>query len=252
MRHLFLFIILLHTGIVNSQIQKYTSQYFILNISQLKESMNFGFVFSGPQLEYGRNWKWQKTNRIYELHNHLGVALLSNKGPGYDFHITPFNFNILFRFYDHLWLGPSILTDYNYEFYPDLQTGHDFWFSHYSAGASLFYKKVFQKRLLNIKFSSSLFGFTSRTQENFNPHYFDLGVKTAVTDLHQNMKLLSLNQYLVFHLEIGLNVLKNNRLYLSYLIDYTGYYKEPEWSKLNYGIKFTIKSKKSSCILQST
>lgn len=228
----------------SAQTIKLRDQYLILNVTQIREGMNFGFVFHGPQLQYGRDWKWQKPGSRFELGTNLGISPFFRKGIGVDFHLAPVNFNFQVKISDHFWLGPSVLTDYNYEFYPDLQVGHDFWFSHYSAGGSFLFQKNFQKRKLAIRFSNSLLGFTSRTQDDFNDLYFDIGLKYALRDLHKDMKFSAINRYTVTHIEIDLSSLQPKRVELTFLIDYFGYYRTPKWARLNYGLKLTIKSKK--------
>ena len=244
MRHLFLFLILSVPGICKSQTVKVKDQYVVFGLSQIRESMNYGFVFSGPVIKYGRDWQWLMPDYRIELESSLGLSVVFKKGTGIDFHLTPLNFNYLFKLSDLLWLGPGIMTGYNYEFYPDLQTGHDFWFSHYSAGLAVFFEKVLPKRIIGIKISGSLFGFTSRTPENFNTLFFDIGFKDALQDLHRNMNWSQLGRYNVTHFEISLKPVQSGRVSLSYLMDYAGFYKPPRWARLDYGIKLTILSRK--------
>lgn len=142
MRYLFLFLFLLFSGISNCQTVRSRVQYLRLSLSQIKESLNYGFVFSGPQIQYGRDWRWQKPNKLFELETSLGLSSVFSKGICIDFHAVPVNFSYLFKINEKLWLGPEILTEYNYEFYPDLQMGHDFWFSHYSTCISASFQKV--------------------------------------------------------------------------------------------------------------
>jgi hypothetical protein len=244
MRYLFLFLLLSFSLICNSQTTKSNDQYLQINFSQIKEALNYGFVFNGSQIQYGRDWLWKKPDKRFELESQLGLTSVFNKGIGLDFHLTPFNFNYLFKVNDQLWMGPTVLTDYDYDFYPDLQMGHPFWFSHYSAGASLYFKKQFQKRLMTVKFSSSLLGFTSRTPEDFNTLFFYLGFFRALKDLHSDLSCGILSQYNVSHFEFSLTPVQAHRVSFSYTIDYIGYYKSPRWTRLNYGVKLTIKPKR--------
>jgi hypothetical protein len=243
MRYLFIFLFLSFSGIGISQTVKSKDQSLQLSYSQIKESMNFGFVFRGPQLQYGRDWIWQKSDKRVELETQLGLSALFNKGIGLGFHLTPLNFNYLYQLNEQLWLGPGILTDYNYEFYPDIQMAHPFWFSHYSAGVSVYFQKKLQKRSLSVRFTSSLFGLTSRTQKDFNTLFFHPGFIYAIQDLHRNMSFNLVSQYNVSHLEIDLRPFATHRVRVSYFIDYSRYDQSPRWISLNYGIKLTIQPK---------
>jgi hypothetical protein len=230
-----------------SQTIRSREQYLVLNICQIKDEINYGFVFSGPQLQYGRNWQWNRKSTQYTLGTQLGIALLSEKGPGYDFHLSPVQFDYLLSIYHTMWVGPSLMSDYNYEFYPDLQAGHDFWFTHYSTGISVVFKKAFTRRILTVKCKSALFGFTSRTPDDFDALFFYVGFKYALQDLHKNMQFRTVNQYQVIHLEAAFTPLKERRFDLSYLMDYMNYHSNPSWTRLNFGLKVTMhaKSKKS-------
>jgi hypothetical protein len=244
MRQLFLFLILSVAGICKSQTVTVNDQYVVAGLSQIRESMNYGFVFNGPMIKYGREWQWQMPDDRIELESSLGLSAVFKKGPGIDFSLTPLNFNYMFKLSDLLWLGPGIMTGYNYDFYPDLQTGHDFWFSHYSAGLAVFFQKLLSKRIIGIKISSTLFGFTSRTPEDFNTLFFDIGIKNALQDLHRNMNWNQLGRYNVTHFEFSLKPVQGGRVSFSYLMDYSGFYKPPLWTRLDYGIKLTIKPRK--------
>lgn len=229
--------------LINSQTVESSEQYFILNRSQIRESMNYGFVFSGPQLQYGRIWQWNRKSAQYGLESQLGIAVLSNKGSCFDFHLSPINIDCLIKLNHQFWFGPCLISDYNYEFYPDLQVGHDFWFSHYSIGISFIFRQAFQKRLLSLKFKSALFGFTSRTNDDFDALFFNIGFKYAIQDLHKNMQFSSVSRYNVFRFEASFIPLKAKRIDLSCLVDYMNYESIPPWTRLNYGIKLSIHQK---------
>lgn len=228
---------------IQSQTSKSRGQYLVLNFSQIRENINYGFVFSGPQLKYGRTWQWKKKSVQYALESQLGIAVLSEKGPGYDFHLSPVQFDYLIKLNHQLWIGPCLLSDYNYEFYPDLQVGHDFWFTHFSAGVSLAFQKAFTKRLFSLKCKSALFGFTSRTPDDFDALFFNLGVKYAINDLHKNMQFTPVNRYRILHFEASFKPLKAQKIDVSYLMDYMAYRANPLWTRLNFGLKLSIHSK---------
>jgi hypothetical protein len=238
-----LLLFLCFSTLIKSQTIRYREQYLVLNISQIREKMNYGFVFSGLQLQYGRNWQWSRKSTQYELGTQLGIALLSEKGQGYDFHLSPVHFDYLVNVYHWMWIGPSLLSDYNYEFYPDLQAGHDFWFTHFSTGISFGFEKAFPKRVLSVKCKCALFGFTSRTPDDFDALFFYVGFKYAVQNLHKNMQFHTINQYQIVHLEAAFKPLKARRFDLSYLMDYMNYSSNPSWTRLNFGLKLTMHAK---------
>jgi hypothetical protein len=244
MKRFFLALVLVSFTIcLKSQTNESKEQFLILNLSQIREGMNYGFVFSGPQFQYGRSWLWNKESVQYHLEAKLGAAMLSKKGPGYDFHLSPLNFGCLFNLNNRFWIGPCMISDYNYEFYPDMQAGHDFWFSHYSTGVSILFQKSFQQKELSVRFISALFGFTSRTPDDFDALFFDIGFRYAIKNLHKNMQLTSISHYRIFRFETKYTPLQARRVNISFLVDYFNYDRSPDWTRLNYGLKLSVHPK---------
>jgi hypothetical protein len=243
MRYLIFVLLLILPEVCRAQTEKIKDQYLSLSISQLKESLNYGFVYNGPQFRYGRNWQWINPGNEYELQTSLGFSTLFKKGIGIDFHLSPVNFKFLFNINQNLWIGPEFLSDYYYDFYPDMQAGHDYWFSHYSGGVSFLYQKPFEKRILTIKLSNSLFGFTSRTPEDYNTLFFDIGFKDALLHLNRKLRWNKINQYNISRLEIKLSPLNIRRVDFSFCMDYIAFYQSARWTRVDYGIKLTIRSK---------
>jgi len=140
-------------------------------------------------------------------------------------------------------VGPSLIADYNYQFNPDLHSGHSFWFTHYSFGGMMQYNHKIGRQLFAFSLNTSLFGITSRQPEYHDPYFWDLSAGDIVKYFHQDLHFGSWNEYNCSELEIRWVPAGNSRFLFSYEINYMGYYREPKLSFLNQSLKLIIQPK---------
>jgi hypothetical protein len=214
---------------------------------QIKERANFGLVFHGPSVNYGMNWKFLNDNRLINIESELGISILFSKSiPGLGFYLKPVDFSYLLKINlrdKPFYVGPSLKLEYNYNLYPDLQAGFDYWFARNYIGVSSSYRIDINQSILLVKFTSSLFGLVSRQPEYRNPYFYDLGIGHAVRHLHQDLTFGSFSRFYSCNLELLLKQRKDSRFNFGYVFEYAGFYKAPQISIVNHSIKLIINKK---------
>jgi hypothetical protein len=220
----------------------YTSGY-----NQIREGANFGLVFRGPGFNYGMEWNSVSEKRYLTYEYELGVGILfAREIPALGFYLKPVDFTYMYKMplsCQSLYLGPILKLEYNYNLYPDLQSGFDYWFTDLNLGFGALYDFNYRKSSFRIKLNSSVAGFISRQEASRNPHFYDLGFKYAVNHLHQELYFGSFNDFNVSCLEILFKPEINSRFTFGYYLKYSGFYHDPKITILNQGVKLTISKK---------
>jgi hypothetical protein len=127
-------------GISSAQENFITRHSFLsAGYMQAKESANFGLVFKGPGLNYGMCWNFVNDNRLITYEFEIGAGILFSRDiPALGFYLKPVDLAYMFKIpagESNLHIGPSLKLEYNYNLYPDLQSGFDYWFT--TAGIAL-------------------------------------------------------------------------------------------------------------------
>ena len=225
----------------------YRNSFFSSGLSQVKEAANFGLVFTGPVINYGMTWTRKNDKRMITYGYELRVGIpFSKKIPALDIYVKPVDMAYMFRFQglkNMLYIGPTFKSEYNYTFYPQLQSGFDYWFTSFSLGLKFHYAFNFRKSTFQTVLSSSLAGFISRQPEYRDPYFYDIGFRYAVRDLHQNLVLRSLDKYNTADFEMLWKSDPKSRFTFGYELHYSGYYPAPEYKKISHSIKMLINKK---------
>jgi len=119
---------------------KSRSSFVSAGTLQLKESANYGLVFGGPALNYGKKITTFRNlfTTVYEFEMGLATPMARNI-LGVNFHLKPVDLflGLNINLGDiRLLVGPAFRLEYNAQFYPDLQSGYDFWLTELSLGLS--------------------------------------------------------------------------------------------------------------------
>lgn len=177
----------------------------------------------------------------------VGAGIPFSKNiPALDFYLKPVDMAFMFRFpgyKNRFYIGPEVKFEYNYNLYPQLQSGFDYWFTNFSLGIIAHYSFNYQSSSFQIMLSSSLAGFISRQPDYRDPYFFDIGVKYAVKDLHQNLVFGSLDKYNTTDLEIMWKPVSKSRFAFGYEFRYSGYINAPEYRKISNSIKILFNKK---------
>lgn len=239
------FMLLISAGAQNLKSHNHT---VALNIQQIKESLNYGMVFRGPGLGYAYSARWEDEKRIMEYQGRVSFNVPMTKGIiAASLNVVPARFDYLFKTgpEGHFSAGPFAILEYNYEFYPDLQSGYSFWLTHYSLGGALagWFKQGESRIELSLHFT--ILGLTSRTRPYDDPYFFDAGFGDIIGFLHTDFQFGSLGKYSVDELEIRWTPKAASRLAWAYAFQYYGYFDDPEFTMLNHCLRLIILPKKN-------
>jgi len=236
-------VLILSADIANSQMEKSHFQAISLNFLQIKEELNYGMVFQGPGLGYAYSAQWQNDKHRIQYEGRITFSTPLTRGIiAASFNIVPVRLDYLFKVGSDkaFSIGPYFTMEYNYEIYPDLQSGYSYWLTHFSLGGALNYSFDIQQHQFDLIFHTTLLGITSRNPVYDDPYFFDLGLGYVLGYLHQDFQFGSLNRYNQSELEIRWQPKSLSRLAFEYAFQYYGYFDEPELTMLNQSIKLLI------------
>jgi hypothetical protein len=224
------------------------NSFFTAGYNQINEGANYGLIFRGPGLNYGMAWNSVSEKRYLTYEYELGLGIMfSRQIPALGFYLKPIDLAYLIKIPlagEKLYLGPTMKMEYNYDMYPDLQSGFDYWFTNLSFGIGALYYIDFEKISFRIKLNTSVAGFISRQEAYRDPYFYDIGFKYAIQHLHQDLYFGSFDVFNVSGLEILCKPINNSRLTFGYYLQYSGYYNDPQITILNQGVKLIISKKK--------
>jgi hypothetical protein len=243
-----LLLLLIFTSVTAQDKTLTRNSFLTTGYAQINEGANYGLIFRGPGLNYGMVWNSVTEKRYLTYEYELGVSILfSRQIAALGFYLKPIDLSYLLKIPlagKKLYLGPLMKMEYNYNLYPDLQSGFDYWFTNLSFGIGALYDINCEKYSFRIKLNTSVAGFISRQEASRDPYFYDIGLKYAVKHLHQDLYFGSFDDYNVSNLEILCKPNINSRFTFGYFLKYSGFYNDPQITILNQGIKFII-SKKS-------
>ncbi|MCP4123168.1 MAG: hypothetical protein GY751_15550 [Bacteroidetes bacterium] len=217
---------------------------------QVKDGFNYGLVFNGINL--GAGYTFEKVTSSYTLAYTTGFAFGADfkKGVGMNWNFRPVDLSMRFKVDQNrripVNLGPYVMVDYNWQLYPELQSGHMFWFSSMELGASLGFQVPVKERTLKFGFTNSIAGFGSRPVPGTETHFYTLDFKSFFRNAHSNLTFGSYN--LFDHTTGSLDVIsqKGKRFSFGYRIEYFGYYKEPQLSYISHAVSLKWRVGKNS------
>jgi hypothetical protein len=235
--------LILSAGIASSQMDKSHFHAVTLNFLQIKEELNYGMVFRGLGLGYAYSAQWQNDKNLLGYDARFSFTILDTRdilAPSIN--VVPVRLDYLFKMgtNNRFCIGPFFTMEYNFEMYPDLQSGYSFWFTHYSLGGALNYSFNAQKHHFDFIFHTTLLGITSRNPVYDDPYFFDLSLGYVLRFVHQNFQFGTLNRYNQSELEIRWQPKAISRLAFAYTFQYYGYFNEPNLNMLNQFVKLII------------
>lgn len=218
-----------------------------MNYRQIKEEMNYGLVFRGPGLGYAYTAQWKNPKRIISYEGRLNLAVLMTReilAPS--FNVVPVRLDYLFITDPEgkISIGPYAIMEYNYNLYPDLQSGYSFWLTHYSLGCALAGWFRVKESRIDLSAHVTAFGITSRQGQIEDPYFFDLDFGYVMKYLHQDFQFGSWNRYIESELEARWTPKDGTRLAYAYSLQILSYSKQPNLFVLDNTLKFIILPKK--------
>lgn len=197
---------------------------------QIKDEYNYGLVNSGLNLagRYAMTLTTGRNTLAYKAE--LGFGMNYNNGLGMAWSLKPFDLLYGFGLYNDpackVTLGPYVSGYYLWQLYPELQSGHMFWFSSYELGPRVLVSAPVKSRILNISLSGSVAGLNSRPDRTSEEYYYSLTFSDFAGNPHSNMKFGSVNVFNHFHLMVEW-VIPDKKFTVGYAYEYIGYGEFP-------------------------
>jgi hypothetical protein len=157
--------------------------------------------------------------------------------------IAPINLTWTMRCYEKnghtIKVGANLITDYNYQLYPDLQMGYLFYASEIGISPVFRYNYQWNNRRIGVYLQNSLFGFASHTQK-YDSYWFSLKAREWFVEPHKNLKFGSCDKY--NHTTISFHFVPNidKKHSILYEFDYFGTYYGMKFSRLNHNLIWRI------------
>ena len=159
--------------------------------------------------------------------------------------LKPFDFYYGFRLNNNpdlpLTLGPYLSGYYKWFLYPELQSGHMFWFTSLEVGPQVLATVPIKKRLFNLTFSNSLAGFTSRPEPATETHFYALTLSDFISNAHKDLGFGSFDTFNHSKLQIELQNRREKKLSFAYEFDYLVYLKEPGINFMSHAVNLKWK-----------
>ena len=203
---------------------------------QIKDEFNYGLVFNGLNLSI--RYSFVKTSDRYTLSYAPDLAFGANfkKGIGVAVLFLPVNLFYGMRINKSvigpLTIGPYFTTNYQWHVYPELQSGHMFWFTSLEAGPRLMLMVPLKSKLFKVMVSNSIAGWTSRPEPATETTFYSIKPSDFCRNAHSNMKFGTYNLFNHTNFEIELVNTKGKKLSVAYEFEYIGYYRAPKFSYL--------------------
>jgi len=213
----------------------YQTQFF-----QIKEAANYGIVFNGLNLVVGYEYSKKNKSHILKYIADLGFGPDFGKGVGLNWHFKPgdlyYGWNISGNDSYSLFLGPYTSVNYQWQLYPELQSGHMFWFTFIDFGPRLYSEFKLKSKRIRITFSSAVAGLVSRPVPATESHFYSLSFSDFVTNPHKDLKFGSLD--LIEHIDLGITLVNFNKKKMSagYGFQYFGYNDDPRLDYLTHSV----------------
>ena len=247
-------VILVILGIVPlfcmSQARAVHDRTLLINHIQLEDAHNYGLVFRGLGLGYSAGWSWINQDRLLRYRNHLGLTIMTRyEIPAADLRFSPgmLDYRWPINFLPGVSAGPALSLEYRYQFNPDLQSGHAYWFSHISLGGGINWHFRLHRQEFTMEARTSLVGFASRPPAYYDPYMWKISVPLILKYVNQDFRPGSWNRYNVSSIEFNWIPQKKSRIGFGYKIDYMGYFDDPRITIIDHSVKiiFLPKSKES-------
>jgi hypothetical protein len=231
---------------VSGQTIKSHNNNLYVNYIQLKDQMNYGLVFSGPGINYAYSYLCQNDRRLISYEGKLGIAVMqTHEIPAFNVNITPLHLSYLIKFenYKNIKAGFFLISEYNNQFNPDLQSGILFWHTHLSLGPVIKFAKKIAGYQFEFSANTSLLGFNSRQPVDHDPYFWEISYGDLIKPHLKDLSFCSLNKFNYSEFEIGWIPSERSRVVIAYNLKYIGYHVEPMLDILNQSVKLIIRSK---------
>ena len=208
---------------------------------QIKDEYNHGLVFSGGDL--GVDYRTAITSATerwsYEPQLMMGVMHHGFGGLAAHLQLRPLDLSYARRIGrgdGTPMLGPYGAVNYAWQVYPQLQSGHMFWYSSFELGARVFAQPSIAGRQLALRGSLALLGWASRPSFTNEEYFYSLRFGDFVRNPHRNMLFGGPGLFQHADLEVELLPRNGRRRSLAYAFEFWGYSSFPQVKNLSHSL----------------
>ncbi len=207
---------------------------------QVKDKFNYGLAHSGLNLNLGYAFVRTTDKNTISYSPDLAFGANYKQGVGLAWHFRPidlyYGINLTHDNTKIIILGPYFATNYNWQLYPELQSGHMFWFTSIEAGPRLLATIPFKSKIFKLTVTNSLAGWTSRPRPATETYFYSLQFSDFVNNAHSDLTFGSYDRFNHTILEIDMLPKQGKRLSLGYQFEYFGYFHDPKLSYLSHSL----------------
>lgn len=250
--YIFIFFILSSQLETFSQQKVFKGNFFSIGVSylEIKDELNHGFVFKGPDISLGYGFQNIDSARYFTYSGSISGGGKTAVGTwGFRWSLSPVNTHYLIRINEKskstVYLGPSFLVSYNVQNYSELHAGPIIWMTSYDLGIKLSAIIDLNEKLIELQFRNTVGALSGRPEAERDPYYFTTNFGENFSNMHSNMKLGTVNTS--NQTEVKITLFLNSKMQtkgLSYNFQYTGYFNDPEFRQLSHSIEYTWYFKK--------
>ncbi|MFN3195943.1 MAG: hypothetical protein ACE364_08345 [Chlorobiota bacterium] len=217
---------------------------FKSQFNQYKDELNYGLVYSGVNLGVGYTYLQSNENALFEYSPELGFGASFNKGIGVAWRLRPIDINYGWTVTDidnkPFYLGMYVQTNYGVQLYPELRSGHSAWMTSFEIGPMVSFILNILERDININFTTSVAGVTSRPELQPESHFYSLSLNDFIKDAHSNLEFGMSNKF--YHTQLGLTLLRetDERFSFGYELEIFSYYQTPSFHFVNHSLNFNL------------
>jgi hypothetical protein len=213
---------------------------------QLKDGKNYGLVFNGGMVNTSYSLRIHPRNQLLNYRVDFGFGPSFAKGiAGMNFKLNPINIDYCFRIAGNdsyrLYLGPYAGMNYQFQLYPELQSGHMLWFTFYDVGPRLILDADVSGQVFHVSFSTAVGGLVSRPVEMNEEYYYSLALADIIRNLHSNFTAGSLDIMSHIDFEAEWKIPESVKSYLTYRLEYMQYSPNASLDYLSHTISYRMK-----------
>lgn len=216
----------------------YKTQFF-----QIKDAFNYGLVYSGINLVGAYSYVLSTNKTTFSYAPDLAFGFNFSKGIALAWHFKPvdlfYGWKVNKTETKSLTIGPYFATNYNWQLYPYLQSGHMMWFTSIEIGPRFIFATPIKNKFFKFTFSNSVASWASRPEPGTETYFYSLKFSDFVNNAHSNMKFGSFDLFNHTNFEIEMVNTNGKRLSFAYEFEYFGYYDDPKLSYIAHSINLT-------------
>jgi len=244
----FILLLFLFSIVLNAQVSPTKKEHIVsfkTQFIQIKDAFNYGLVYNGLNLKGSYSFVLSSDKFTFSYNPDLAFGAMFNKGVAMAWHVKPidlfYGWKVNKSETKPLTIGPYFATNYNWQLYPYLQSGHMFWFSALEFGPRFLFTTPIKSKVFRITLTNSLAGWTSRPEPATETYFYSLTFSDFVNNAHSNMKFGSFDLFNHTTLEIALAHAKDKKMSIGYEFEYFGYFDDPRLSYMAHSINLIWK-----------